>query len=106
MGIRKESESSGYCGEKIFKFIFTTNATYHIYPKERSKDIGSVVKKLSGKSTLIITEQEGMANRGSMINFVLVNSRVRFEINKGNVTRDKLMLSSTLLELSTNVIDK
>jgi YfiR/HmsC-like len=75
-------------------------------PKERSKDIGSVVKKLAGKSTLIITEQDGMANRGSMINFILVNSRVRFEINKGNVEKFKLMLSSTLLELSTKVIDK
>ena len=56
-------------------------------PLERSKDIGTVVKKLAGKSSLIITEKEGMANQGSMINFIVVNSRVRFEINKGNAAK-------------------
>ena len=75
-------------------------------PRTRSKDIGAVVKKLQGKSTLIITEQDGMANQGSMINFIVVNSRVRFEINKGNVEKFNLLVSSSLLELSTRVFEK
>ena len=75
-------------------------------PRTKSKDIGSVLKKLSGKSSLIITEQDGMANQGSMINFVVINSRVRFEINKSNVEKYNLQVSSSLLELSTKVYDK
>ena len=47
-----------------------------------------------------------MANQGSMINFIVVNSRVRFEINKGNAAKYNLLVSSSLLELSTKVYDK
>ncbi len=74
-------------------------------PSSRSKDISSALKNLQGKSTLVITEKDGLANQGSMINFIVVNSRVRFEINKGNAEKFDLLVSSSLLELSTRVYE-
>jgi hypothetical protein len=70
---------------------------------ENSAQLPEVLKKLKGKSTLIVTEKSGLAKQGSGINFVVDNNKQRFELNKSNVEKYSLKVSSTLASLAIAV---
>jgi hypothetical protein len=53
--------------------------------------------------TLIVTDMPGALRRGSMINFVLVDGNVRFEISLASAERARLALSSRLLSVAQTV---
>lgn len=72
-------------------------------PSESTNSLVKAVDKLRGKSTLIVTEKEGMARKGSAINFVIVGNRQKFELNKSNVENHNLKVASTLENLAVLV---
>ncbi len=66
----------------------------------KSSEIYKVIKKVKSNSTLIITEEGGLADKGSGINFIVKNNRLKFELNKTNVEKHKLKISSSLEALA------
>lgn len=71
--------------------------------KEISSDLTSVVSKVKSSSTLIITEKQGLVDKGAGINFIVKDNRQKFELNKGNVEKYKLKVSSNLEALAYTV---
>ena len=71
--------------------------------KNNSQDISSVLTKVKSNSTLIITEKEGLVDKGAGINFIVKNNRQKFELNKKNVEKYKLKVSSNLEALAFTV---
>ena len=63
-----------------------------------------ILSKVKNNSTLIITEKAGFAKQGAAINFVVQNNKQAFELNKANVEKYDLKVSSNLLALAI-VID-
>lgn len=72
-------------------------------PSDSTEELDKAVEKLRGKSTLIVTEKPGMARKGAGINFVVVGSRQKFELNKSNVEKHNLKVASTLENLAVLV---
>ncbi|TAL61231.1 MAG: YfiR family protein [Bacteroidetes bacterium] len=70
---------------------------------ENSAQLPDVLKRMKGKSTLIVTEKTGMAKQGSGINFVVENNKQRFELNKTNIEKYNMKVSSTLASLAIAV---
>jgi hypothetical protein len=72
-----------------------------------SMDESSHIKKIStvtsATSTLVVTESEGLARKGSCINFTIVNDRLKLEINKQNIEKRGLSIATELLKLATIV---
>ena len=63
-----------------------------------------IKQKLNNKNTLIITNSEGAIKKGSMINFVIRNNKLMFEISTSNATLFNLKISSSLTALSNAII--
>jgi len=59
--------------------------------------------KCKKNSTLIVTEKDGLAKRGSAINFVVKDNKQNFELNKSNIERYNLNVSTNLLSLAIQV---
>lgn len=74
-------------------------------PESSNGQLTEVLKKIKGKSTLLVTESVGDAKKGAAINFVLKNSKQEFELNKGNAERSKLVVSSSLSTLAVATVD-
>ena len=72
-------------------------------PAENSAWLPDVLKKMKGKSTLIITEKAGLAKQGSAINFIVENNKQRFELNKINIEKYSLKVSSSLMALAIKI---
>ncbi len=62
-----------------------------------------LAKHVRAKPVLILTDAPGALNQGSMINFMLVQQRVKFEISLEEAERRGLKLSSRLLAVAHNV---
>lgn len=71
--------------------------------REESARLGQVAQAAQTRSILTVTESDGALTRGSMINFVLVDRRVRFEIGLDSAEKGGLRLSSRLLAVAQQV---
>ena len=71
--------------------------------KDKSADLADIIKKLKNSSTLLVTEENGLVDKGAGINFIIKENRQKFELNKGNVERYKLKVSSNLEALAFTV---
>ena len=91
---------------EIKKFVTTNEISkcHILYVSKGSSDeISSVIKKVKSNSTLIITEKQGLVDKGAGINFIVKNNRQKFELNKKNVEKYKLKVSSNLEALAFTV---
>jgi hypothetical protein len=67
---------------------------------------GEVVEALHLRPVLVVTESPRSMGNGAMINFVLEEGRVRFEVDLDAVERSGLGLSSRLLTVARTVTSK
>lgn len=86
---------------KEFNSVADINACHMIFiPSGKSGDFEGVKSKLSGNSTLIITEKEGLGKAGSAINFIVKDGKLRFELNKDAAENAHLKISGDLAKLA------
>ncbi|ELR70911.1 hypothetical protein C900_03346 [Fulvivirga imtechensis AK7] len=71
-------------------------------PHEMSAAVENI-SEINTQNVLIVTEKEGLAKHGSAINFVTVDGKLRFEMNKKAVERSGLRVSSKLAEMAIEV---
>lgn len=64
-----------------------------------------VLESLRGSGALTVGDIKGFVEAGGMINFVLENQRVRFEVNRKAAEQAGLKVSSKLLNIAKSVIE-
>jgi hypothetical protein len=62
--------------------------------------LDDILAKTAGKGTLIVSEQNGYAELGTAINFVIINRKLKFEANVKAINSAGLTASSQLLKLA------
>lgn len=67
--------------------------------EDESSSLKRIASLTAGYPILIISESDGLARKGSCINFITVDERLKLEINKSNVEQRSLGIASELLEL-------
>jgi hypothetical protein len=63
-----------------------------------------ILESLRGTDTLTVGDTKGFVEQGGMINFVLENSRVQFEVNRKSAEQSGLKISSKLLSVAKLVV--
>jgi len=69
-------------------------------PSTLSSQLGEVLSKVGGKSTMVITEQAGLGAKGSDVNFVIKGGKLAFELNQSALAKHKLKASTELTRLA------
>lgn len=62
--------------------------------------LAEIMERLKGTSTLTVSDINGFARRGGMINFIMVENKIQFEINVETAEKADLQISSHLLKLA------
>jgi hypothetical protein len=70
---------------------------------ERARQ-GAILKQLKNAPVLTVTETPDGLEQGSILNFRIVDSHVRFEISLPAAVRAGIRLSSRLLALAVNIV--
>ncbi len=71
----------------------------------QSRHLPVILNKLENHPSLIITEMEGLLEKGSAINFVIREGTIKFEIKTSNITSHKLKTDPRIRELAYKVLD-
>ena len=74
-------------------YLFISSANKHLIPQS--------IKSTSGKAILTVSDSEGFALQGGMIELVRKGTRIHVLINIQNITDHGLKVSSKLLRLAT-----
>jgi len=69
-------------------------------PDEKSDQIADIVTRVSNQSILIVTEEKGLASKGSDINFIVKDGKLAFELNQASVNKQGLKVSNELTRLA------
>jgi len=75
-----------------------------LFISDKSSDkIPELVKKYKSKCTLIVTEKEGKLKDGSIINFIMQEGKLKYEVSKTNATKHKLTVGQSLTGGAINI---
>ena len=94
--------------QKIVVKKFAASATsFNCHILFVGEDVSGSLKKIAAQTTgsplLLVTESDGLARKGSCINFTVVDEHLRLEINKNNIEHRNLGVASELLQLGIPV---
>ena len=70
------------------------------------KNTAAILASAENSSALIVGESEGFVERGGVVNLVIQNAKLHFEINTSAAARKHLIISSRLLTLARIVRDQ
>jgi hypothetical protein len=87
---------------------FNNNAAFYncsmlFISVDESRSLKRIALLTSEMPILLITEDAGLAKKGACINFIIVDDRLKLEINKNNILARNLNIASELLKLATIV---
>jgi hypothetical protein len=75
-----------------------------LFISDSEKDnLSQILETVKGTPTLTIGDTKGFAQQGIMINFVMEQNKVGFEINTESARRAKIIISSKLLKLAKTI---
>ena len=66
-------------------------------------DLQDIARTLAAQPVLLVTDRPGALDEGSIVNFLVVDRRVRFEVSLGAAHQARLKVSSQLLAVAARV---
>jgi YfiR/HmsC-like len=80
-----------------------TNCQILFVSSSEASRVADIVASLSKTGTLTVSDTPGFTNKGGMIQFVLIENKVRFDVNLTAAEKEGLTISSQLLKVAANV---
>jgi len=104
--ITKEKIVNGRKLEVTQVFDLQVARTCHILfiASSETSRLKQIFESLRGSDALTVGDTKGFVEQGGMINFVLENSRVQFEVNRKAAEQGGLKISSKLLSVARLVV--
>lgn len=96
----KAKGTKTYVVKKFSSAAEVTDCHILFIDKSKSGEFESVKTKVAGKGTLVITDKNGLGEKGSCINFKTVNEKLRFELNQQAIEASNLKVSGALSSMA------
>ena len=96
----KARGSKTYVIKKFSSASEVTDCHVLFIDKAKSTEFDAVNEKIKGKGTLIITDKNGMGEKGSGINFKTVDNKLKFELNQRVMESSNLKVSGALSSMA------
>jgi hypothetical protein len=104
--LKKSQEDEGQWNQKMESLKTCHVLMFCICYSVRIKDTSQIIKALKGSPVLTVGETAGFLESGGIINFLMEDKKVRFEINVAAVKKSRLKISSKLLRLAKRVVEE
>lgn len=107
--LKKLVESKSVNGNKLIVQSINSiddaiNCRILFIPKEESHQLSKISALLKQKGILVISDDKGMISKGSAINFIMVDNKVNFEVNKNAMKNFGLSPSNQLLAYASRIV--
>jgi len=71
----------------------------------QSRFLPQIIDMVENRSTLIVTEKEGLINEGAAVNFVIRDGTIQFEFKKSNVLKYGLKFDPQIVQMAEVVYE-
>jgi YfiR/HmsC-like len=96
----KAKGSKKYVIKKLSSADEATNCQVVYVGKSKNRDFDIIKTSVTGKSILTITDGNGMGQKGSCINFKVIDGKLKFELNQAMVSGSNLKVSTQLSSMA------
>ena len=96
----KQKGSKKYVIKKLSSASESSSCQVVYVGKAKSKDFDDIMNNIGGKSILTITDGNGLGQKGSCINFKVIDGKLKFEMNQATLTSSNLKVSSQLSSMA------
>lgn len=96
----KARGSQTYVIKKFNSAADVTDCSVLFIDKTKSAEFEGAKAKVAGKGTLVITDKNGLGEKGSSINFKTVDNKLKFELNQKAIEASNLKVSGTLSSMA------
>jgi hypothetical protein len=96
----KPRGSKTYVIKKFSSVSDVTECHVLFLDKGKSSEFEAVNMKVKGKGTLVITDKNGLGEKGSSINFKTVDNKLKFELNQKAIETSNLKVSGALSSMA------
>jgi hypothetical protein len=96
----KPRANKTYVIKKFSSIAEVTDCHVVFIDKTKSADFDAVNNKVKGKGTLVITDKNGLGEKGSSINFKTVDNKLKFELNQKAIEASNLKVSGALSSMA------
>lgn len=96
----KPRGSKTYIIKKFNSAADVTDCHVLFIDKSKSGEFDAINTKLKGKGTLLITDKNGLGEKGSGINFKTVDNKLKFELNQKAIEASNLKVSGSLSSMA------
>ena len=96
----KQKGSKKYVIKKLSSASESSSCQVVYVGKAKSKDFDDIMNNIGGKSILTITDGNGLGQKGSCINFKVIDGKLKFEMNQATMTSSNLKVSSQLSSMA------
>jgi hypothetical protein len=96
----KPKGTKKYVIKKLTSASEATDCQVVYLGKYKSKEFENIKNSTSGKSVLTVTDGNGLGQKGSCINFKVVDGKLKFELNQGSVSSSNLKVSGQLSSMA------
>jgi hypothetical protein len=106
VGALEEMAKAKKVGERTIKVTKITNPSeirkcnILFIPSSKSSQLNDVMSKVSNQSILVITEEPGLGAKGSVINFIMKEGKLAFELNQSAVAKQNFKIANELSRLA------
>jgi len=100
MASTKKAGSQTIVIEKYASIDAISKCHILVIPQSQSSKIASALGKVGGNNTLVVSDMEGGTKKGASINFVVVDSKQKFELSETNAKNKGLKVGAELLKLA------
>ncbi len=96
----KPKGSKKYSIKKLTSGAETGNCQVVYVGKGKSKEFEVVKNTVSGKPVLTVTDGNGLGQKGSCINFKVIDGKLKWELNQSTFSNSNLKVSNQLSSMS------
>jgi hypothetical protein len=96
----KPKGSKKYVIKKLGNATESSDCQVVYVGKSKNKDFDTIRTTTNGKSILTVTDGNGLGQKGSCINFRVIDGKLKFELNQGVVNGSNLKVSSQLSSMA------
>lgn len=85
--------------KKIVSEVESNNCHIVFVSNGKSGSLDGILKAINTKPILVVSEKNGFGKKGSCLNFIIEDEKLKFEINKQSIESKGLKISGDLLKL-------
>lgn len=96
----KTKGSKKYVIKKLGSAAESSSCQVVYVGKAKNKDFDDIKGVIGDKSILTVTDGNGLGQKGSCINFKVIDGKLKFELNQSTLTSSNLKVSSQLSSMA------